>query len=355
MKHRGLKIGLVVFFAAMVVATVVAENIYYESLPFVTTGQGKSESLTESMDLSAHIAYGRKEIVLTSPCSFSSLKPLWENGEEAQGGIFSVPLKELLVEQKKLELERENLKSLMGGEGLQEEIYTLQLEILEEKIEELKAIYAEKGLIATNESGRIEYLVKEGEPVTAGRPLAKISLDTGERYISVQLPAETGTLLGVGDKVDTKVSAKERKNAMSVDDVAVTKQLSLEIAEAKFLPELQVYNIKAILPKDINLDMEEGTKLSVLFNYKSEVSYNSVVPTSAILFESDSQGYVYLINERQRVYGKEYFVKKTPVNIQKTLPTNTALTNLPKDAKLVIRSTGELQDGAAVKLREEID
>lgn len=367
MKHKGLKIGLCLFFAVMIVATVAAENIYYDSLPFVTTGEAKKAGLSESFDLVGHVAYGKKKNTLFSEFNFQSVTFLKQDGDTvAEGdGIYSVSPEEVLLLQKTLELEAETLKEaneaisetgdlsyLEKDESLQYEINTLKIKETEKKIARLQELYAAGGVVAAGEAGEIRYLGTSGSAMSAGAPIAEIEGDSGKRWITWQLPAETGVLFGTGDSVETTLSVKERKAAMSVDTVTVSRHVSLTIEEMEFSPENQSYSFKASVPEDLTLDMADGTKLSLVFQYQSEVEYGNVVPTQAVIMDGQNEGYIYVVNSRQMVYGKEYYVTKTHVEIQRSLPTDTALTNLPEDAVFVTSSTKELTDGAAVKLME---
>ena len=106
-----------------------------------------------------------------------------------------------------------------------------------------------------------------------------------------------------------------------------------------------LYEFTAVLDGDRTQAMPQyGQKVEITVRNES-ASYDIVIPNSAIIKESDTAGYVYVLRVRERTLGTEEYVEKVNVGILDSDDLNTAVDRLDPDDEVVEYSSGALEDG----------
>lgn len=360
MKNKVLTTCLVLFFFVMLILAVVAQNIYYDSLPEVVTGLPREGNLTATYPVTASVVYGRLQYPLHADGDFGTVTLLAQNGVgvDSQTPIYSVPAEEVLLVKKRLEVlvldikEQDDALGLTSGMSdersrLLQEIILLQLDDLNRQIEALEYLYDNGGIVYADYEGIINYSVAPNSPVRSGQEVAVVAADTRERFISWQMPAEEGELFAAWDSVDALLTVAEPTMFGTTKDKMSNYPVVISVAE--YYPQSQTYGFTAKIRTDLELAMEDGARVAVTCKYKSNETYDFIIPTSAITFESETRGQIFLVMSRQRVYGEEYYVVPYSVDALRTLGDSTAVSNIFEDSEIVFASDKALADNVAVK------
>ncbi|MCL2050244.1 MAG: hypothetical protein FWG91_00730 [Lachnospiraceae bacterium] len=351
---------LIVFFILMLVAGIVAENIYYDSLPEVIIGSASNEHLQALYPARASIIYERQKYPLYIDWDFTSITPLQKNGASIEEGmpIYSVKKTEVELMKNRLELIAFDLKAQndellnenMPSEriNLRRKINQMEIEELENEIAALKVLFENDGIIYSPHEGIITFFVAGDTPVRSGKEIAVIEKDTGMRFLNWQMPAEEGHLFGVGNAIETTLISSEMAWYGTLEDKEETH--TLYIGNIEYFPQTRIYDFTAEIRDTILLNMKDGAQTTIYCRYISEKSYDNVIPTGAIVFESETRGFVFALGSRQRIYGQEYFVTPYAVEIINSLEDKTAITSILGDQEIVLASDKPLAADKAVKI-----
>lgn len=362
-------IPLVIFFSVMAIATVVAENLYYGSLPIVTVGTPTQGTLSISYRSQGNVRYGKQPVSLCAGFDFQDVTLLAEDGGrvEKDDPVYCVPAEEVLLLQKLseaaiLDLEDQNKQISPDGsrsglserESLQYEINELRIADLERNAEELELLYENGGIVPAGAKGTVAYTARSGAPVQKGQSIALLTADTARRYVEWQMPAEQGRLFAIGDVVEVILQIITIEPNGEV--VTASRDYELPIEELTYAEQTQTYSFHAGIPEKTNLSMADGTGVTVICRFESEEQYSYIVPESAVTFERDSsgdtgRGYIYAVQSRQKAYGEEYYVIPFYIEVSRRLGNYVALDSVPNGYTLVMTSTEPLANEMAVKLK----
>lgn len=361
MKRRLLLGCLGAFFIFMIAATVISENIYYDSLPVVEARYITEGKLTQSFDLIGNIRYERTENLYTAPFDCKSIVLLSDDNSEIKEGdpLYKVAPEEILRAKRQLELsvlylETENSGLSPSGNvnGLPKEIqlkYQInEIDISSQKAELslLEALTQSKGIGYSSHSGQVRYGVSAGNPVSKGQPIAVVAEDTGKRTLNWSMNASDGALFGVGDSVDILADILDKSGDQ---EIASQKFQTLPITRADFSPASQAYSFQAKFPDDVTLNMKDGTASSLTCKYESKETYPFVIPTEAITFDSNSTGFIYAVQSRKRIYGEEYYLVAVNTEARRSVGKDTALANAFSDTEYVVSSSKFLSNEMVVR------
>ncbi len=357
---RGKKISLLclgLFFAAMAIATVVAENVYYASLPAVATEPVVQDQMRVACHAKGTIGFEKETAYCYSPAEFASVELLAESGTAVLRGdaLYQFPVNEVLQEKYRLELMALRLEEENRGYGdtkegqLQRKINDLELEELRDGLDKMEALLENEGVVTARQEGTFTASVPNHSSLWSGQEIGAIASDTGRAFIDWELPEEEGKLFHVGDEVSAVITIKEIKGE-ELEERDVTYRL--RIARAQW--DGQGYRFRAGIGDDVMLAMEEGAGTTVNCSYTTRESYEYVVPLNAISFQMDgNSGMVYVLGKRERMYGEEYYVTPYPVEVEYRMGNYAALRNFSGDGEVVTYSTLPLQGEMAVKLLGE--
>ena len=375
MKKNIWTICLAGFFTVIIIATLIGENVYYDSLPSIEKTLPAAAHLTASYSVTASVVYGRQEHMVRADHDFSAITLLLHNGASVWEGlpIYRVSLPELRLAIKTLAasvlaLQKQNEElAALDAEGtdytlneLLQEINLLQMELLNEKMENLNILYENDGIAYSDYSGHINYAVIPNAPVSSGQEIATIAVDTGARFITWQMPAAEGEHMAigglersgtVGGSIEATLLIKQYFDLNGTDVPAtMPKDYVMMISQMEFNPQSGVYDFWAPINDKIELMMADGATVEGICRYKSREQYDFVIPTNAIKFDSDMNGTVFVLRKRERIYGEEYYVEQIAVEAERILNHLTALKNASLFYEIVTLSDKPLADKMAVKI-----
>ena len=361
MKKKILTICLFLFFGLILAAGLAAENIHYNSLPQVYLALPEKDiHLRGLFPAQAVISYHRAPHSLHAGYEFSSLTLLTENGAkvDTETPIYSVPLEEIrhkknILELKILDLKEQNEEIELDQtisedrKKLRTEINLYEINELTNQVIILQTLEDNGGLVYSEYEGIINFSVAQGAFVRSGQEVAVVLVDTGIRNVRWQMSGEEGHLFRIGDGVEMMLTVTIEWFGL---ERSIEEKYTLNIGKIEYFPQSRVYDFTAQVRDSINLDMADGAKLTVYCRYLSAVEYGCVVPTEVITFESETRGYVYVVRERQRIYGTEYYVRPYAVEVLRSLSGLSALTNKYFEMEMVISSDQPLADGSIVRI-----
>ena len=111
------------------------------------------------------------------------------------------------------------------------------------------------------------------------------------------------------------------------------------------------YDVSVSLPKK---GFYEGLNTDVTFVHES-VSYDCVLPWSAVRSGANGTNYVLIAQEEQTILGKELVAKRVGVKLEEGNDTETAVdTNgLSEDDLIIIDSNKKVEAGDSVRIMQE--
>lgn len=365
MKHTVLntrqKISLLclaLFLILMATAAVIAENVYYDSLPVVTVGTASRDKLQAEYNVDGAITYAKQEQEYFSDGDFQSVELLVQQGDMVKQwqSLYRIAPDELLLAQKKLELAALMLEQETQSLGedevsvLKKEVNRLEAEKIHNQIESLKQLYDQQGIVTAPVEGEVSLFISNHSPVVQGQKIAAVTGNTDRGFLSWQMPAEQGKDIHLGDPVRSVITVQEQE-----DEETVEKNITYQtkVTQIDSLPQGQGFSFRARIGEDVTLSMEEGEWVTVTCKSVTKESYPYVVPLSALDFEEDgTYATVYIIGTRQRIFGEESYVIPCPVEVIYTLGNTAALMNFTQDKKIVVYSQVPLSENQAVRIRE---
>ena len=369
MKKKTLGTLLAVFFVLMIIATIAAENIYYNSLPVITAGKPMAGNLTANYWMTGKLEYEKVQNSLCSEFGFEKITLLAADGRIAAGApLYQVDADEVLLLQKQLELAVLDLKDqndaispdgktgkLTERERLQYERNELQIAAKEKQIATLKELYRNEGIVYTEKEGTVAYAIRSGVPVQKGQTIATLTANTEKCWVTWQMIAERAKLFPVGSSVEIRLNVWEEDEKNEETLVSESYLYTLTVAESIYSEQNKNYTLSVEVPESVELAMKDGDNVEVTCRYVSEEEYTAIFPVSAIEKEYDAngetnRGYIYAIAARDRVYGEEYYVIPFYVEIAEQVDNYIALTATAQNYDFVFQSTAPLSEGQAVRL-----
>lgn len=373
MKRKKIWIPLVIFFAVMLIATAVSENIYYNFLPAVVKGKAVQGTLSASYRVQGMVEYQKVQSALCAEFSYESVTLLAADGDALMmyDPVYSVSPDEIQLLQKKTELTLLDLKAqgetlcpdgniaeLSERERLQYEINELQIAEVNAQLETLARLVRQGGRVLAGADGVVSYTIRSGAPVQKGQSIAEITSNTDQSVVTWQMDAARGELFGPGNTVEVNLKVWEGGDESAEGErKAVTAPCDLLISKSEFSNQTQTYQLRAGIPADLSSAMADGERVMVNCKYESEEEYSCIVPVSALTLEKDidgnaARGYIYGILTRERIYGTEYYVMPFYVEIVKILDNYAALGSVPGNFyDLVFETDQPLENNMAVKLK----
>lgn len=160
-----------------------------------------------------------------------------------------------------------------------------------------------------------------------------------------------------GYRMQLSVSALEQNYIKKGDEASVYSYEKNKSYPAKVLSISQnredptQYDVSVSLPKK---GFYEGLNTDVTFVHES-VSYDCVLPWSAVRSGANGTNYVLIAQEEQTILGKELVAKRVGVKLEEGNDTETAVdTNgLSEDDLIIIDSNKKVEAGDSVRIMQE--
>lgn len=263
---------------------------------------------------------------------------------EAQS-LITVSEAELKNQIKSLDKEIDSLKAQIASreesDKLSEEIYNIELSMIEKQISDQEALIekleekASLGVIESPVTGEIESLFFiPGEKITAGETVAAVTLVDKGYTMTYTVSNEQAALVSVGDQA-------------SVTNYWWGNTPVVRIVSIKNDPSNP--NKSKILTMEVSGDVEPGQSLSFSLGEKG-VSYDKVVPSSAV--REDSTGkYVLVVSAKSTPLGNRYTATRVDVTVISSDETNSALQGAFAGGEAVITtSSSPISAGMQIRL-----
>ncbi len=267
----------------------------------------------------------------------SKIKALYESGAESLANVGDAE-KKLKAARSRLSLDK--VRSEIKNKEYQRNIKLKNLEI-EQKKQELSLMGSnvpQDGGIRAPEAGIVRKVsVEKGRVCDPGQTMFEIGGKEEKLAARWELDGKKAILAGAGTKITAVVSLPEPT------------VLEGEIKGNRLLADEGLYEFTAVLDGGSTQAMlQYGQKVEITVRNES-TSYDIVIPNSAIIKESDTAGYVYVLRVRERALGTEEYVEKVNVGILDSDDLNSAVDRLYPDDEVVEYSSGVLEDGEKVR------
>ncbi len=263
----------------------------------------------------------------------SQIEALYESGAESLANVREAQ-KKLKAARSSLSLDKERFET--KNQEYERNIKLKSLEIEQKKLELslMGRNVPQDGGIRAPEAGILRKVsVEEGSVCDPGQTMFEIGGKEEKLAARWELDGGKAMLAGKGTKITAEVSLPEPT------------VLEGEIEGSRLLADKGLYEFTAVLDGDRTQAMPQyGQKVEITVRNES-ASYDIVIPNSAIIKESDTAGYVYVLRVRERALGTEEYVEKVNVGILDSDDLNTAVDRLDPDDEVVEYSSGALEDG----------
>ena len=195
---------------------------------------------------------------------------------------------DLLLCRLKLLLSKEQLQDRSGISAIEKEIIALKVRELDEQLERIEAMIAADGIVTSPVSGKVAELPSMGGSV-------RIGVYGDGLYCVWEVPKSDNRAFSSFCGI---ISQKEE--TFTVDAVSYDATKAVYRYKSKPFPVTGKSNVE--LPIEVNM------------TYVSD-EYRAVLPKSCIRTDGDGSTFVYVVREREKVYGKELYLYKKGVTV----------------------------------------
>jgi len=215
-------------------------------------------------------------------------------------------------------------------------LYNMEIQALQEEIADLNDVKSEQGTITSKVDGYVSsILVATGQRTTD--TAAMLLTDTASEYMfKFSIPKEQGKYVRLGDGITLKFGSA---NGGSID---VTADYIAENTAGGYDITCRLGDAK------MPIGSYGVAKRTVQGNL-----YPNAVPIDALYNENEVY-YLFTLNEKTGILGKEYYVEKLKVNVTDKNDRYAAIEGaaIGSDAQIVIFSSKELKQGESVRPQE---
>ncbi|WP_294414152.1 biotin/lipoyl-binding protein [uncultured Ruminococcus sp.] len=206
----------------------------------------------------------------------------------------------------------------------------------ESKLEKLRTLAEADGNIQSPIDGVVSDVTLNTGNLTTAEAVATVADVSGGLIFNAEVTENDTKFISVGDTV----SVRFRNGKKRIDKCEITSIVKNESGEK--------YNVQ-IPVSDNELKVGEIGTLST--KVLSEEKYDCL-PIDAVNNASETNGFIYVIDESEGFLGKEYVLRKKKVNIKEKNDTMYGVDSLAEadDSKIVISSSKKLNDGQKVRL-----
>ncbi len=216
------------------------------------------------------------------------------------------------------------------------EVNRLELASLQEEIARFQEILDAEGQIRTPRGGLVTDVYVDVGGRTSDAAVLLLADEAVPCRFKTVISQEQKKYVSLGDAVQLKLDGSREKDA-AVD----------YLAESDTAPGS--YDVYIDLPEGVGAPGLSGTmRLS-----ESGEKQSCCVPAEAVHIVN-ARSYVYVAREREGILGKEYYASELNVKILDQNDSWVAVEGaLDGDSRVIVSSTKELENGAAVRLEEE--
>lgn len=209
--------------------------------------------------------------------------------------------------------------------------------MLEKKLNKIKALLKQKGILTAPVSGVIQKLnVEAGSFTTDALAVSIADTSAGSRFVA-QIPKEQKMYAAVGDEVTLKLQSGEELTGLTVDTITENQGNS------------GLYDISVSLQKG---ELGIGTNAILKLEKKSAV-YGCTVPTEA-LRRDESGWFVLVVREKETVLGSELTAEPVYVKIQEKNEETAALEDgiIGSRDRIITNTDKPVDKGSRIRMGE---
>lgn len=323
MKHKLLAaLGAILVFSG-VMSLISAKN-YAKSLNRVTLTETHSGTLRTQTEAAGFLHFvSCVTVELPKGCGMEKALVAPGDPVTADQALVQLRSEDLLRCRLELLLAREREKALRGLSSLEKELAELELQALDAQLTQVEAALEAGGLVKSPAAGQVISLSANGGAV-------EIGLRDGGFYCTWEVPKNENKAFTA---VSVDISQKERSltvEAVGYDAARAVYQYRSE----PFEPE---GSVNAVLPVEVTL------------RYESR-EYTAVLPRRCIRTDSDGSAFVYVVEEREKVYGTELYLRKKGVTVlEEDADSAAVIAKLENVVKAALRTPVDLE---AVRVME---
>ena len=355
-KKKLMKITAIVFIF-LLVCTFLSRTVETISIPKVEVEEVKSGMLTTIVKTQGEIHFSNKqEILFDVPVTITNV--MCSCGQSVNIGdvIFQIDTRELelLYQQKKLAVSTAE-KAVYDGRWADSKTRNLldqELKIAEDELELFASKYPIDGKIVSEVSGVVTSInVMQGAQVDSGEIMAEISDKNSELIAEFALTKNEAENVSYGD-VMVHYDVTDFSN-----EKPVTKKASVKAVLNAGLYDDSSNSFVFLIPLSVALD--ENTLIVDMYDAdisitKSTDIYDYTVPISAIIKNKDQSDAVYILSQRDGLFGTEDYVELVEVEIEEKNATTAAIKSqmILSDTKVVAAWDGVIESGSTVRVVE---
>lgn len=357
MKQRLTKIA-VLFFALMIVFTILSRAAYNLTTPRVVLGKVESMEIGPEISGSGVVeAKTEIPIIVTAQQLIKSVRVM--AGQEVKEGdiLFeldqeqlqkSVKLKEWELNsiRQQIESAQEAKKALDQVNLPQAEDYSaaqmeMEKETKEEELKQLKALADKEGKILSPTSGVVsEVNVKPGT-MTSGMGDILVFSATEGLVLKARFSQDQKEYLVRGAKVSVSSQMFTESELEKLGELKInTVSQSVEGMDV----EVAIFLESDVIPIGTNLSLQIQTE---------KKSYHDCLPLSALHQEEEGKYFVYVLDEKETILGDEKIARKVDVEVEYQGALYVAVTNISEEQQVILTSTKEITDGGRIKPQEQ--
>ena len=218
-------------------------------------------------------------------------------------------------------------------------LYQLERSKAGKNLEKIHRLQEEEGRITAEMSGIITCVnVSPGEPATSGAALVFADINEPLQF-EIFLDKDQKKYVNQGDEAEIKLGSQSgNKMKVTVD----------YLTESETSPGS--YSAVMKLPEDTGTIGQSGTfSLTTTSD-----TYECCIPMEAMHEEFGNRYYVFVLEEKSGILGKELFVQKVTVNVLDKNDRYAAIAPgiINKDSRIVYSSTKALEDGKVVRMKD---
>lgn len=255
----------------------------------------------------------------------------------------------LAAQEEKNTQKNENVRSRISG--LEQKSTKLEIEAMTEKLDKLKKIKKEKGIVTAKKDGMLSSVgVSEGM-ITTGTE--QIVLECGGLKARGVLPEEALGSVEAGDEISIQVQGETRKTVLKIERLEQETSKQGEEGQGVQGTEGTEGNMQIFWYGEVEKDSRRpGTAFTYEYSKKSSGSYDSLIPLSA-LHEANQTAYVLIAQIRSGILGEGYEAVKVPVTvIGKDMDNAAVEASFPEGALVIGQSNKYVKEGDRVRLDE---
>ncbi len=325
-KYRWIWAILVILLGVGTCTIISAQN-YVEETAVVTITDSIPNSIYKQLDVMGALYYRDRELLeLPKNCEIKDVFVKAGDNVEAGSAILQLEQADVQIQYLQLQLQKENLEKVQDAGGTQGELAYWQLQKLEKELADMEQLIADRCIVKAEKACMILKQSYKAEAYT-GSGIVEVAYPEGGCYLTWKV---------------------NQANYLEYHGTALIGDTAMDLTWEPPICENGVYTYISEFPGIT--ECRDGQPVEIQLNYVSP-EYPAVVPKDCIRYDSNGEACIFSVYSREQMFGREYYVVKTTVDILEQDDTNVAVSATVK--RVVERTTLKLTDMATVIVLEE--